>query len=221
MKTMITAHSGSDGTPDNSMEFVEYALGCGAEALEVDVRVRADGSFFLSHDDSSDACPDLRQVFSLLEHRSKKINCDLKCAGMELGVLALARQYGVEDRLLLSGEVDPRLVKENEGIRARTLFNLNPFAGDMLKRFDRGLEPTEEDLQSIGAQCAEFGVSIINIPYGLCTDRFLRFFRDRGIGISAWTVGDEDVARRLFSAGIANVTTRKPAHLCAVREALE
>ena len=136
-------------------------------------------------------------------------------------MLALARQYGVEDRLLLSGEVDPRLVKENEGIRARTLFNLNPFAGDMLKRFDRGLEPTEEDLQSIGAQCAEFGVSIINIPYGLCTDRFLRFFRDRGIGISAWTVGDEDVARRLFSAGIANVTTRKPAHLCAVREALE
>ena len=152
---------------------------------------------------------------------SKKINCDLKSAGMELGVLALAKQYGMEDRLLLSGEVDPRLVKENEGIRARTLFNLDPFAGDMLMRFHRSQEPTEEDLQSIAEQCAEFGVRTINIPYGLCTDRFLRFFRDRGIGISAWTVGDEDVARRLFSAGIANVTTRKPALLCAVRAALE
>ena len=38
-KTLITAHSGADGTPDNSMEFVRYALTRQADVLEVDVRM--------------------------------------------------------------------------------------------------------------------------------------------------------------------------------------
>lgn len=37
-KTMITAHSGADGTKENSLEFVKYAMQTGADALEVDVR---------------------------------------------------------------------------------------------------------------------------------------------------------------------------------------
>ena len=36
MKTQITAHTGAEGRPDNSLEFVSYALACGADALEVD-----------------------------------------------------------------------------------------------------------------------------------------------------------------------------------------
>ena len=115
MKTMITAHSGSDGTPDNSMEFVNYALGCGVEALEVDVRRRGDSSFFLSHDTAAGACPTLREVFSLLRSSHMKINCDLKEADMELGVLALAKEYGIENRLLLSGSVKRFRKADGEG----------------------------------------------------------------------------------------------------------
>lgn len=33
---MITAHSGADGTKENSLEFVAYAMQTGADALEVD-----------------------------------------------------------------------------------------------------------------------------------------------------------------------------------------
>ena len=36
---MITAHSGADGTKENSLEFVAYAMQTGADALEVDVRM--------------------------------------------------------------------------------------------------------------------------------------------------------------------------------------
>lgn len=32
MHTMITAHSGCEGRPDNSLEYVQYALHCGADA---------------------------------------------------------------------------------------------------------------------------------------------------------------------------------------------
>lgn len=218
MHTIITAHSGSDGTPDNSLEFVRYALDCGAEALEVDVRVRPDGSFFLSHDESGDPCPGLDEVFSLLRESPMRINCDLKQPHMELGVLALAKEFGIENRLLFSGDVDPALAKENEEIRSRTLFNLKPFAQDMLRRFDRGEAPTQTDLESIADQCRTYGIHTINIPYGLCTDSFLAFFRDACIGISAWTVGDAETAKRLFAADIVNVTTRKPKLLLSVRD---
>ncbi len=34
MHTMITAHSGCEGRPDNSLEYVQYALHCGADALK-------------------------------------------------------------------------------------------------------------------------------------------------------------------------------------------
>ena len=46
-KTLITAHSGADGTPDNSMEFVRYALTLPVDAFEVDVRRCADGTLSL------------------------------------------------------------------------------------------------------------------------------------------------------------------------------
>lgn len=58
----ITAHSGCDGTPDNSLEFVRHALQTNADALEVDVRKTKDGILAISHDailDGQDA-PALR-----------------------------------------------------------------------------------------------------------------------------------------------------------------
>ena len=47
---MITAHSGADGTKENSLEFVAYAMQTGADALEVDVRMGENGILILSHD---------------------------------------------------------------------------------------------------------------------------------------------------------------------------
>lgn len=220
MSTILTAHSGSDGTADNSLEFVRYALSCPVEALEVDVRVRPDGSFFLSHDASDDVCPDLREVFALLKGSGKLVNCDLKNPGMESGVLALADDCGVAEQLLFSGDVSPVLVRENIRIRERTLFNLAPFAADMLRRFHDGQAPTRADLLSVAEQCAAFGVHTINIPYGLCTEEFLRFFREKGIAISAWTVNDEETAERLLRADIRNITTRSPRKLTELRRNL-
>ena len=70
MHTMITAHSGCEGRPDNSLEYVQYALHCGADALEVDVHPKDDG-FYISHDPSDGAHPDLKDVFSDSRQRRK------------------------------------------------------------------------------------------------------------------------------------------------------
>lgn len=53
---MITAHSGADGTKENSLEFVAYAMQTGADALEVDVRMGENGILILSHDKTDGRC---------------------------------------------------------------------------------------------------------------------------------------------------------------------
>ena len=51
---MITAHSGCDGTPENSLEFLRTALQSEADAVEVDVRKNGEGKLILSHDETQE-----------------------------------------------------------------------------------------------------------------------------------------------------------------------
>ena len=83
-KTLITAHSGSDGTPDNSLACVRYALSTAADAFEVDVRRLADGTLALGHDAADHTAPTLREVLALAAAKpGVRINCDLKERGLE------------------------------------------------------------------------------------------------------------------------------------------
>lgn len=68
----ITAHSGCDGTPDNSMEFVRYALASEGNCLEADIRRNRDGELILSHDETAEEAVRLGQVFELLKWKSRK-----------------------------------------------------------------------------------------------------------------------------------------------------
>ena len=47
-KTLITAHTGADSFPDNSLEFVRHAVASEADAFEIDIRKRADGVLIIA-----------------------------------------------------------------------------------------------------------------------------------------------------------------------------
>ena len=80
---MITAHSGADGTKENSLEFVKYAMQTGADALEVDVRMGENGILILSHDKTDEDAARLADVFRMMRERPQmRINCDLKEYGL-------------------------------------------------------------------------------------------------------------------------------------------
>lgn len=213
--TIITAHSGCDGTPDNSLEFVAHALTCGADAFEVDVRVRPDGSLYLSHDASGEGGVPLAQVFRMMRQSDLSINCDLKDAGIELAVLALAREAGVSDRLLFSGSVSSELMVREPEVRRRTLLNVRPILTDPA----RTAADLQADTDRLILFCRQCGASVINVPYGMCADPILDRLSEAGIGVSAWTVNDEDTARRLLDRGIYNITSRRPGMVLALREA--
>lgn len=84
---MITAHSGADGTKENSLEFVAYAMQTGADALEVDVRMGENGILILSHDKTDEDAVRLADVFCMMgKYPGMRINCDLKECGLEVSV---------------------------------------------------------------------------------------------------------------------------------------
>ena len=103
--TLLTAHSGCDGTKDNSLEYINYALNLGADCLELDIRKDKSGTLVLSHDDGP-AHVTLEEAFTMLaNHPEKRLNCDVKQDGLELEVYSLARQKQVVGQIVFSGSI--------------------------------------------------------------------------------------------------------------------
>ena len=76
---MITAHSGCEETPDNSIASIETAVRLGADCVEIDLRADGDGGLFLTHDmpDSFSGLVSLETAFEAIRRGGIAVNRDL------------------------------------------------------------------------------------------------------------------------------------------------
>ena len=192
--TMITAHAGAENTPPNTAESLRILLALGADAVEVDVR-RVNGLLILSHDE-----PILnKSVFTLAEALGQlrdapgaMMNVDVKHEGMIVEVQQLAREYGVTDRLLFTGDIG--------GDDERDIKN-----GGIPLWINQGLLP-RRDWDDPLPEAERRGFHIVNIDKRKVTEQML----SRADRFSVWTVNDEKTLRALLTAGVKNITTRQP-----------
>ncbi|MDO4616062.1 MAG: CehA/McbA family metallohydrolase [Lachnospiraceae bacterium] len=207
----LTAHSGADGTPDNTLAFVRYALTTEADALEVDVRKNTEtGELQLGHDAVHTDAQSLREAFGLLKmHPSMKINCDLKESGLEKEVLKLAAELGIRDRLIFSGTVDPFAIEDADFRREQIYWNIEEQIPGLYERcredFDYRLIAAEMMCDKMDAA----GVDTVNCYYGLVDGEFMKAFLRRGKRISVWTVNDMEKLTWFFNQRVRNITTRR------------
>lgn len=219
--TMITAHSGADKRPDNSLEFVRYALESTADALEVDIQADpVSGELIITHDkELTGEYPRLREVFALLaQHPTMRINCDLKPAGLEWPVYQLAEEMGVTNRLIYSGTVDVKAMKARPELAGVEVFlNLEEYVEDLYYNY-RDIPDFELTAAEIICRvCREHNVRVVNVNYNLVTRRFIELLAAEGIGVSVWTVNDGEAIGYFLSRGAYNVTTRSLAAALALR----
>lgn len=223
--TCITAHSGAEETPDNSLAFIRLALGLDIEALEVDVRPGAAGHLVMAHDAGIEQAEPLAAAFQLLAshgNAAPRINCDLKTTGLELAVWELAVSYGLEDKLIFSGSITPIIWDAHPWLAAKTELYLNIelavpgiYAhGDSQIRSPHHLVALTPSLRR---QMAALRAKCLNMNVALCVLPFLDELRLAGIAVSAWTVNEEQALRTLMDEGITNVTTRAPLTALRVR----
>lgn len=206
----ITAHSGSEGTKDNSWEFIDRFIDGPADCVELDVRQGTDGDLYLGHDglDETDAIPLAEVLDRLSHHPGIKLNCDLKEPGLERPVRDLGDEYGVLDRLQYSGT----LVPEAFGDRAKTAVMYNP--ENLIPGFYASGEHSSPDAwRTLAAYCAEQAVAAVNVNYRVLDDAAIATLREAGVRLSVWTVDDPQSQLRFARMKVLNITTRRPSAL--------
>lgn len=205
-KTVITAHSGCEGTPSNSREHILAAIASGSEMIEVDVRI-CDGVLYLSHDETTDIASQvkLRELFELVApEKNLEMNLDVKTKGLIDPVMALANEFGLNKRIVFTGACnDDRAY-------------INTFGAEMW----RSMWPGDVIEEGIAANKAD-GSPYLNVYYGMITPENDKALRETGGGFSAWTVDNEDDIRRFLESGISNITTRMPVLAMKLRKEIQ
>lgn len=206
----ITAHSGSEGTPDNSWEFIDRFLDSSVDCFELDVRQGKDNRLYLGHDglETTGSIP-LAEVFDKLSHHPRiKLNCDLKESGLERLVQNLGEEYGVLDRLQYSGTLMPEAFGDSS--KTSVMYNPENLIPDFYASNKyRGLEAW----QRLATYCAKNSVAALNVNYRILDDASISTLGKAGVCLSVWTVDDPESQRRFAHMEVFNITTRRPSSL--------
>ena len=221
-KTVITAHSGCEGTPDNSREHILAAIASGAEMIEVDVRQAPDGTLILSHDLPEDISvrTTLRELFELIEPETNmEMNLDVKTSGLVEPVMALAKEFDLTGRITFTGECNSdRALANSLGAEVWHGVGPGPLAGVAQ---DQLAEASARLVDGGIAAIKESGSPYLNIFYRMITEKHEQELRSIGSSFSAWTVNDEENLRRFLEMGIANITTRIPVLAMKLRKEIQ
>ena len=210
---IITAHSGCEGTPDNSLEHIRTAIASGAECLEIDVHEH-NGTLYLTHDAQGnyEGCPTLAQCYELVAADSKMLmQCDCKAFGLAEACMKLAEQYGIAHRVLMAGSVgDNEIPVLDQGKSDWWL---------SMWRSDREAEELAENCAKLRSMDDRY--RMINLDKRMVNDSMLEKIREYDYRLSVWTVNNEEDLRKFMPVPeIRNITTRIPVLALKIRREL-
>ena len=218
------AHRGDwSGAPENTLAAFAAAERAGADMIELDIRLTADGELAVVHD------PTLERVWGLpravAETPLARVR-ELRANGHGIPTLAEALDavsIGVMVDYTLADVVEPAL----EAIRAADALDRCLFSGANVEghRRIRELAPearialtwTEEEPPS-GSLLDELAVEFFNPPYQLVDPGVVDAMHERGTKVSTWTVDDTLEMRRVVDAGVDAVISNRIADLVSLLE---
>ena len=204
-RTIVTAHSGCEGTAPNSMDHIRTGLSCGAEMIEIDIREK-DGRLYLSHDEGNPAAAVPFGTFldELKKAPGVRVNCDVKTDGLAEAVMREATAKGLTDRIVFTGSC----MGEEELI------------GRMGGEFWHSIWDREEYAPALDSM-KKSGAKILNMPYGFANEETVSEAAKIGVSFSCWTADSEAEIRRLLALGVYNITTRHPVLALRLREEMQ
>ena len=157
----------------------------------------------------------------IARHPSIKINCDLKEGGLERKVYALAKDYGLEDRLIYTGAADP---VNCQALPIKLFLNIEYFAaGDEDKKAFLALsaEERDEQIRALYPKLKDMPVFALNTPYIILSEDFFTKDENKAFPLSLWTVDEEQLLRRFIERKVYAITTRSLQKALEIRDALE
>ena len=216
-KSIITAHSGCEGTPDNSMGSIMTGIELGADCVEIDIRMDAYGKLWLTHDiaGSFDGILSLEEAFTVIAKAGIAVNCDLKEYPALFPTIAMADKCGVKhENLIFSGQISPAFLTEHPEVaqRARIFINSEEIymflASAPLADHPTCTRYISENIAKVADCMRAIGTEALNAPYKHMPDTLIAALHSADIKLSLWTVNDDENLSRLLSMDIHNITTR-------------
>lgn len=208
MCTQITAHSGCEASPENSVQHVQNAIAAGADILEVDVRL-LEGELILSHDrtDAKNRLK-LQELFELAKASTIRFNLDLKEDGLEMLVVQQAAEAGMCPRVILTGSVDPALVAQLQQ-QVQVSLNIEQILPTVY--INKNVDALHgQCLQHLLNEAERWQVHSLNLCYLFWNEELDKAAGERGISLSLWTVDTEESLKKLLAQSPWNITTRFP-----------
>jgi glycerophosphoryl diester phosphodiesterase len=246
----IVGHRGNAGfAPENTMESFREALAAGAECVELDVRLSADGVPVVIHDPTLDRTTDSSGAVASCSvgqlqaadagarfTRDGGRTFPYRGKGLRVPTFEDVLTELVDVPLLLeikTAQTSPatRRVIERHGAEARCV----------IESFDaRALEPFRGSRIAIGASRADVARlfsrivtrrPVRSLPYSvMCLPPRVRgvpipiaalvnLTRPAGCLVHVWTINDPNVARRLWSVGARGIVSDDPALMRRTRDA--
>ena len=243
----VVAHRGDSAhAPENTMAAFERAVRLGAEALEFDVRLTADGVPVVHHDATLDRTTDAAgpvRARTIAELRSVDAGARYTPDG---GRTVPFRGRGVRvptlDEVLGAWPHTPVLIEIKEsdasGAVREALDRHNAGSRAVVASFvDAAVAPFRSSPYATGAARGDVarllaatlaGVTVrpqyqlASVPrryrgLPLPVERFARVLRPAGVPVSVWTVDDPDEARALWRGGVSGMVSNDPGPLLEAR----
>jgi len=228
----VTAHrAGSKAAPENSIRALELAMAAGADCVEIDVQLTADGKVILMHDrDLRRMTGDARDVadVTLADIADLRLRGSHPTGNERIPMLAefLA---ACDDRIRLNIElketerspglalavVDVVREQKFEDRAGSSCFRLSPL------QEIREAEPRMRVgmiLASAQGDITRLPVDFLSLNARLVTADLVRRAHRRSLEVHVWTVNDRNTALRLLDLGVDNLITSDPA---AMREIVD
>lgn len=227
----VVAHRGGRAhAPENTLLAFERALAAGADAIELDVHVTADGHLVVFHDPTVErttngtgavarmALAAIRELDAGLGQRvpllsealealpSTPLIIDVKDERAGHAIIDVLTRVGARDRVLLGSFLHAALVPARAA-GVRTVAS-QPELQRMLAPafFRRAVARVAFD--AIAMPPAYYGIPL---PVG-------GFVTSARVPVHVWTVNDPGAARRLWQRGVCGIITDDPATMVAERE---
>ncbi|MBL0063062.1 MAG: glycerophosphodiester phosphodiesterase [bacterium] len=216
-RPVILGHRGSPkGAQENTIASFRLALDEGADGVELDVQLTRDGVPVVFHDDEfstgekigdltfaemREVAHGLRSHVHTLEEVLRElagkgfVNIEIKAAGREADVLAIARKVMPKETFLFSSFL-PEVVAAY-----RALAKDVPVIWIVAEQLS--LEHALDVVHQIDAKGIAF-------YHELITPELAGYFKIHNVPLFTWTVNDVAEARRLIDIGVAGIITDEP-----------
>ena len=199
----LTAHTGCEGTKDNSLDAITVAFVAGADIVEFDLSFDENGIAVLSHDKPQGNVFTLEQAFELLVlYKQLKVNIDVKMTDDLKQVADLAEKYGLRDRIFFTGII-PDFVDAVKTAVPEIPYYLN-------KDIEFTRKNDEEYINGLINEVNEAGAIGLNVNYRNCTRTLVEMLHNNNLKASVWTVNNRFDMKKALKLGADNITTRKP-----------